>query len=187
VYKINGAKGNVVWNLTAGGIAMLDFTLTGEYQKAADTTFPTSITDDGGSPLVALNQTFLWGTEEPCIDTMSFSLNNTVTVPSCLNATHGAGQATITGRAPEVSWNPTMKVAADEDVFTPYEAVTQTLISYTLSNATVDVDIYFPAVEIKNIQESDTDGILRWDLTGQPTRSTVGSGDDCVYVQFKAS
>ena len=187
VYKINGAKGNVVWNLTAGGIAMLDFTLTGEYVKSADTTFPTSITDDGGAPLVAMGNSFDWGTEAPCVETMSFSLNNTVTVPSCLDKTHGAGQTVITGRAPEVSWNPLMTVAADIDQWTPFEAVTQSALAYTLSNSTVDVDISIPKVEISNIQTGDRDGLATYEITGKPCRVTTGSGDDEMYIQFKAS
>ena len=187
VYKLNGCKGNVVFNLTAGGIAMLSFTLTGEYAKPVDDPFPTSVTDDGGAPLVCMNNTFTWGSEYPCVESMSFSLNNVVSVPTCLSKTHASANVEITDRAPTVTWNPTMTVSTDIDHWTPYEAITQTAIAYELTNSTVDVTFSLPKVEIMDIQEGEQNGVLTYDLSGQLTRSTVSAGDDECYVQWSAT
>jgi len=184
VFKLNGCKGNAVFNLVAGQIASITFNLTGEYIKSEDTTFPTSVTDDGGAPLVTMNNTFTWGDSYPCVESMSFSLNNTISVPTCLSKTHAAADVQITGRAPEVSWNPMMTVATDIDHWTPFEAVTQSSISYELTNSTVDFTINIPKIAIKNIQEGENNGILTYEITGHPIRTTA---DDELFIQFSAT
>ena len=187
LYKINGCVGNMSLQLTAGQPVIMSFNLSGEYAKPVDDTYPTTVTDDGGAPLIAMGGSFTFGSKTPCIESMSFSLNNVVSVPVCISATHAAGDVKITDRSPEVTWNPEMKTAAIEDPFTAMEALTPTAIGYTLSNGTVDVVLSLPYVEISNIAEGENNGILTWSLTGRPCRSANSAGDDEMSIRFMAT
>jgi len=187
VWKITGCKGDVAWKLTAGQPAILSFRMIGQYAKPTDTTFPVSWTDSGGAPLVAMGGTFAYGTERPVIESLSFGLNNTVNTMPSMAATHGVGSTEIVQRVPEITFNPEMKKASEEDFWTDYEAVTQTAVSYTLTNGTVDVTISFPQVEITNIVPADRNGSRTWEITGRPCRSAASAGEDEAYVQFAAS
>jgi len=114
-------------------------------------------------------------------------LNNTVNTSPSLAATHGIGSTEIVNRLPEVTFNPKMKKASEEDFWTAYEALTQTAIAYTLTNGTVDVTISLPQVEIMNIVPGDRNGERIWNITGRPARSAVSAGEDEAFIQFAAS
>ena len=184
VYKVNGCVGNIDFKFNAGKIATMDVTLTGEYIAGADLPFPTAVTDDGGAPLVAMGNSFTWADEYPCVEQLQFSLNCQVSVPVCLSSTHAASDARIVNRDASVTWNPEAKRMGVSDIFTPFSNVTQSAIAYSLTNGTVDLDISLPAVEISDIQEGDRDGVVTWDITGKPCRT---SGDDEISVQWSAT
>lgn len=187
LWKITGAKGDVVFDWASGQLAMASFSMQGLYAKPVDDTFPTTWTDSGGAPLVTMGGTFAFGSKNPCVESISFGLHNTVTPMVCLGATHATDTIQITNRAPEITINPEVKQASDEDYWTPYEAVTQTAVSYGLTNSTVDVDLSAPKTEISNIAPGNRNGVDIYDITLRPIRSNSSSGEDEMYLQFKAT
>lgn len=188
LWKLVGCKGDVVWNFVAGQPVILNFILTGKYAKPTDSTFPTTWTDSSVGPLVAINQSFVFGSDNPTIDSLVLGLHNTVAVMPSISDTHAVGSVQITGRVPEATINPEVRVlATDEDPWTPFETVDPTTVSYTVSSTTVDVDVSMPNCEITNIGKVDRSGIDCWDITLRPTRSASSAGDDEISIQFKAS
>jgi len=166
---------------------MASFSMQGLYAKPIDDTFPPTWTDSGGSPLVAMGGTFAFGSDNPCVESLTFGLNNTVTPMVCLGATHATDSIQITNRAPTASMNPEIKLATDEDYWTPYETVAQTALTYSLTNSAVDVDLSIPTAEIENIGRTDRNGINCWDIPLRPIRSSSSAGDDEISIQFKAT
>jgi len=184
LWQVHGARGEVTWNLQAGKPAILSFKMTGLYETPSDTTFPTSWTDNGGSPLVAMGGTFAWNAENPCIENFSFGLGNTVAPFPCMADTHGIGSVRITNRLGEGSFDPEMVASTDIDYFTPLEAGTQTAFTYTLSNSTVDVDISIPKAQLMNATPGDRAGNFIYQV---PFRCTRNSGDDEISITFAAT
>ena len=188
LYKMTGCRGNVEFNLTAGSPAILSFTLQGLYQAPSDSTFPTSVTDTNfSSPLVCMGGSFDWdSSHHPCIESLAFSLNNTMAQRPCMttDATHGIGGIEITNRMPEGSFNPEMVKTTTDDFQTHFAELTQTAIAYALTNGTVDVDISLPKTEIMNITPGDRNGVRIYDI---PFRCVRSSGDDEISITVAAT
>jgi len=183
--KVSGCRGNVVWNLVAGQPAILAFTMQGLYQKPSDSTFPTSWTDSGGAPLVAINQSFDYDTAHPVIENLSFSLNNALSQNPTMDdaQAHGINEIVITNRMPECSFDAEMPLATSYDYWTVYEAVQQKAVGYVLSNGTAKCTISLPKVEITNMVPGDRGGTRTYNITGRPCRTT---GDDEISLTFAA-
>ena len=187
VWKINGCRGNVVCNFPAGGNVIFSFTMQGLYTKPVDSTFPTTWTDNGGSPVVAMNQSFDWdSTHHPTTESLSFSLNNTLAQnPSLDDAdTHGVSEIVITNRMPEGSFNPEMVKETTDDFLTHYEAVTQTAIAYKVSDGSGALTVSLPKTELTGYSSGDRGGTLIYDL---PFRCVRSSGDDEISLTFAAT
>lgn len=182
--KIVGCKGDVSFDWTSGNFGIASFRMIGQYAKPSDSTFPTEWTDAGDELLMAMGGTFAWGTEAPVIESLKFGLNNTVNVLPSLADTHGVGSVQIVDRAPELTFNPETTKASDIDVFTAYEAVTQTAISYSMTNGTVTCALSVPYAEIKTINEVDRNGVQAYEIPCNCARSSGSVGDDEMYLQF---
>jgi len=187
LWKINGCKGEASLKLEAGKPAIASFSMKGLYATPVDDTLPTSWTDNGGSPLVAMGGTFTWNSETPVVANLAFGLNNTVNMMPSLAATHGVQGATIVGRLGEASMDPEATLAADIDYFTPLEAGTLTALSYALTNSTVDVDISLPTCELMNVTPGDRNGVFIYDIPMRLVRSANSAGEDEAYIQFSAT
>ena len=187
VYKLVGCKGDVSWNLTSGAPAILSFKLTGEYATPSDTTFPTSWTDLGGAPLVAMGGTFTFGSITPCVESLVFGLNNEVAVLPCMGDAAGVSGIQITNRKPECTFNPEVEALSEADYWTLYGAVTQSNLTFSMTNSTVTASIALNKCEIKSLPPGERNGVNTWDITAQPTRSAASAGEDEMYVQFAAT
>jgi len=78
LWKITGARGNVEVAATAGETVKLNFTFQGLWNDAEDASFPTSVTDGGTNPLVAMGGALTWGSYNPIIESLSVNMNNSL-------------------------------------------------------------------------------------------------------------
>ena len=185
LWKITGCRGDVEFDLSAGNDVTLKFTFQGAYTTPTITsgTFPSSWTDKGGSPVVAMGGTFAWGSENPTIESLAFGLHNDVSIVPSIAATNGITGAHIVNRKPEGSFDPEVVFSNDIDFWTPYEALTQTAITYSVNDGTAKMDISIPKTEITQIATGDRSGVLKYDITFRPIRD---SGDDEISLTFAA-
>ncbi len=185
VWKIVGCRGNAVLNFNAGMPVIVSFTMQGRYVKPADTTYPTSVTDNGGAPVVAMNQSFVYDSKSPVVESLSFSLNNTIVAQPNMDdaVAHGVQEITITDRNPTGSFNPELvKASTTPDYWTFLEAVTQKALTYVVSDASANtLSVSLPVIELMNITAGDQSGILIYDIPFQCVRS---SGDDEISLTF---
>jgi len=185
VWKIVGCRGNAVFNFNAGMPVVVSFTMQGRYAKPIDTTFPTSVTDNGSEPVVAMNQSFVYDSKNPVVESLSFSLNNVLAVQPNMDdaVAHGVQEIVITDRNPTGSFNPELvKASTTPDYWTILEAVTQKELTYVVSNAASDtLTVSLPAIELMNITPGDQSGVLIYDIPFQCVRS---SGDDEISLTF---
>jgi len=186
LWKVNGCRGNVDFNFAAGKPVMLSFTMQGLYTKPVDSTFLTSWTELGSSPVVAMNQSFDWDTSNhPVVESLAFGLKNTLAQnPSLDDAdTHGISEIVITNRMPEGSFNPEMIKAGTIDYLTAYESVLQKPISYVVSDGTSKLTVSLPKTELMSFASGDRGGTLIYDL---PFRCVRTTGDDEISLAFAA-
>ena len=187
VWKVNGCRGNAVFNFNAGEPVSVSFTMQGRYVKPADTTFPTSITDAGGKPCVAMNRAFVYNSLNPVVESLSFSLNNTLVAQPNLDdsVAHGIEAIVITDRNPEGSFNPELVTAATTpDYWTLLEAVTQAALTYVVGDGTDNLSVSIPKPELMNITSGDQGGILIYDI---PFKCVRNAGDDEISLTFAAA
>jgi len=187
LWKVTGCRGNVAWNFTAGEPVKLTFTMQGRYAAPIDSTFPTSWTDAGAAPLVAMNKSFDFNTSiHPVVESLSFSLNYAmVQNPSIDDAVaHGINAITYSDRNPEGSFNPEMTKASDIDFWTGYAAVTQFPIAYVVGNSSAKCTISIPKAELMGITPGDRSGTLIYDI---PFKMVRNAGDDELSIVFAAA
>ena len=186
IQHIHGCRGNLAINLNAGQNAIFSFTMQGLYEKPADTTFPVTWTDNGGAPLVAINQAFAYHSTAFVIDSLTVNMNNTLTQSPNMDdaVSHGINSINITDRNPEGSFDPEMFKSATYDIWTVYEAVDQKALTYVLSNGTAKLTISVPKTELMNIQSGDRSGTRIYEF---PFRCVRNTGDDEVSLTFAAA
>lgn len=184
LWKILGARGNVEIVAAAGDAVKLNFTMRGLYADPEDDTFPASWTDAGGEPLMAMGGSFSWGTDEPCIETLSVNMNNELQTLGCLGDSYGAREIAITNRNPEGSANPWMELMAEQDWHAIMNAPTLNEIEYEISDGSaVDVTISVPKAQIMSLNTGTRTGVRTWEI---PFKCVRNEGDDEVSLTFAA-
>ena len=184
-WKIAGCRGNATFNFKAGEPVIVSFAMQGRYDKPTDIAFPTTVTDLGGAPVVAMNQAFVYNSLNPVVESLSFSLNNTLAVQANMDdaVAHGAQAIIITDRDPSGSFNPEVVLAATTpDYWTYFEAVTQKALTYVVSDSAANtLTVSLPKTEIMNITPGDLGGISIYDI---PFKCVRNSGDDEISLTF---
>lgn len=188
LWKLTSCKGDIVWNVTAGEDATISVTITGRYvtPTIVASAFPSTWTDNGSAPLVAMGGTFTWESDNPVVETLNFGLHNDVNITPSLSQSAAVDAIRITNRNPEVTFNPEVVHSTDIDYWGEYDG-SLTSLAYNLSNGTGDVDFSLPYCQISNIGTIDRNGTLAYDISLMPVRSTSSAGDDEMTVQFKAT
>jgi len=184
LWTVTGARGNANFVFQAGQPARIEFTFQGKYQGFSDTTFPTTWTDLGGDPVVAMNQSFDWdSSNHPVVESLSFTLGNTLAVSPTIDDadSYGVDAIEITNRLGEGSFNPVAVKDGTIDFQTHMLATTQTAIDYVVGDGTRTVTISLPKTEIMNITPGDRNGIRIFDI---PFRLVRNTGDDEISIAF---
>lgn len=181
LWKIVGARGNMEVVCAAGDAVKLNFTMRGLYDDPTDATFPASWTDSGAEPLMAMGGTFAWGTENPCIETLSVNMNNDLQVLGCIGDSYGAREVAITNRNPEGSANPDMTTLSEMDWHTLMNTPTLSAVTYTMTDGTNHCTISIPKAQIMEIGTGSRSNIRSWEI---PFKCIRDSGDDELSLTF---
>ena len=187
-YKVNGCRGNAVFDFKAGEPVVVTFSMQGLWAPAEDLAYPTSVTDNGGKPCVAMNRAFTFtggdGEKNPVVESLSFSLNNTIALQKNMDdaATYGIEGVVITGRDAKGSFNPEVVLAATTPAYwTDFAAVQQIPITYVVGDGTDNLTVSLPKCELENITPGDLGGIAIYDLPFSLVRTTA---DDEISLTF---
>jgi len=187
LWKSTGARGNVSFTFTAGEPVMLSFTFQGLYGGGfTDSTFPTTCTEFGGKPLVAINQALAWGSDAPEVESLSFSLNNELYARPTMDDARAYGIAgiDITKRNGDGSFNPLATTTADIAFLTAFAAGTATAISYVVGDAVGTVTFSLPKTQLMNISPGDRSGTRIFDF---PFRLAQSAGNDEITITCAAA
>jgi len=187
-WAITGCRGNVEFNFKAGEPVTLTFNMQGRWAAPTDVAYPTSVTDNGGKPCVAMNRAFVYtggdGATNPVTESLNFSLNNTIALQPNLDdsVAHGIEAVVITGRDAKGSFNPEAILAATTPAYwTDFAAVTQVPITYIVGDGTDNLSVSLPKCEIENITPEDQNGIGIYNIPFSMVRTTA---DDEMSLTF---
>ena len=183
LWKVSGCRGNVDFNFKAGEPVSLTFNMQGRWAVPVDDTYPTSVTDSGGKPCVAMNRAFVFSGDNPVTESLSFSLNNTIALQPNIDdsVSQGIEAVVITGRDAKGSFNPEVVLATTTDFWSIFENLTQTALTYVVGDGTDNLSVSLPKCEIENITPGDQSGISIYDIPFQLVRNT---GDDEISLTF---
>jgi len=186
LWKIAGCRGNADWNFKAGDPVSVAFNMQGRWAVPIDSTYPTSVTDNGGKPCVAMNRAFVFSGDNPVTESLQFSLNNAITLQPNLDdsVSQGIEEVAITGRDAKGSFNPEVVLAATTDFYAIFSALTQTAITYVVGDGTDNMTISLPKCELENVSPGDQSGIAIYDIPFHMVRTTA---DDEISLTFAAA
>jgi hypothetical protein len=177
---------------TAGEIATLNFTFTGNYVAPTAAAFPTTEVYAGNvPPLVEFSSITFFGEAALIANSLSLDLGNTVTPRSDMNAAAGFRGVRVSGRAPSGGHDPEARSA---DTF--YASFTGTSANRIptgplqariggrndgtnngslVAGQTIQIDA--PACQITALPYADRDGLRTYDLSFALRRGNAGNDE----------
>ena len=118
LYKIAGARGNVVISMEANNTAKLQFRFQGLYLDPESSSVPLTCTDETIlPPLVKNAQTLLDRYFMPSLSTLEIDMNNSIVQRDDMNAEAGVGVIQITARNPEGNMNPDLVLPEEYNIW----------------------------------------------------------------------
>lgn len=179
---LTGCRGNVEFTFEAGARSMAKFTLTGHVGVDADVALGTP-TYDSILPPAVLNAPLQIGAYSAKVQSVSFSLNNQVSLVPDIAAADGFGEVQITGRDVSGTINPEDPLVATYPFVANYKAGTTAALTTGLIGATQynRLTASFPGVYWREVAPGDREGLATLDLTFGALES---SGDDEVSLAF---
>lgn len=179
---LTGCRGNVSFNLEAGGKGMASFSFTGHDDGLTDISMITPAYDSTVPP-VNISVPFAIGGYSAVIAALSFDLSNTLATPPDMSATDGYSQVYLTKRDPNGSFDPEMTTVAVNDWLGQLKAGTTMALDTGVIGATAGnrYRVQMPATYYRELAPGDRDGVRTLDTTFGAAES---AGDDEVSIQF---
>ncbi|MBT3350431.1 MAG: hypothetical protein HOJ95_17275 [Nitrospinaceae bacterium] len=113
---------------------------------------------------------------------VSFAMNNEVTLRQSANTSGGHINGLLTGRAPSGSFDPEAVLKATEDVFADWEAGTQVALSIQIGQSAGNIcTITAPKCQYTDVGLGDRDGMLTYDA---PFSMARNAGNDEIKIAF---
>jgi len=179
---LTGCRGNVAYALSAGGIVVASFTLTGHVAAQTDAALPTP-TFDTTVPVAWIGGAFTIGGFSAVISELNFDFGNQLAMPESVNGADGFDEISIVGRDTNGSINPLDQLVGTQDYLAKFTAGTAMALTTGVigSAAGNKLTITMPAVYYRDATQADRDGIASLDL---PFGAAESSTDDEVSIAF---
>jgi len=179
---VTGCRGSAAFEMTAAGIIIVTFTLTGHVAAQTDVALPTP-TLDSTVPAPIVSGSFTIDSYSAVISSFSFDLSNSLAMPESINGADGYDEITITARDVNGSIDPLDELVATEDYlgnFTGGSAMALSIGSIGgIAGNIINIDM--PAVSYRDASPGDRDGLASLEL---PFGAAESTGDDEVSIVF---
>lgn len=179
LWKLTGCRGNVSMTMVTRQAALWSFTMQGRFASITDDT-PGAATLDSTRPVPWRNGAFTIATVAAAVQSVSWDLNNTLTLPDNPNDAEGFDAPVITGRDIQGSMNPLETTIATRDLFTIFRAGTTQALLCTFGTAGGNItNVAIPAAKYRGDSQVDRGGLLAVDIP-----FSAVSSDDGVSIAF---
>ena len=184
--EMKGAKGTFEINFVHGDRVVINFTFTGvleEYKDAAvalpaDHSYtaevPPAWVSTGMKVQEDTSNTAYW--ETSLFNALTLTLGNEVTVREDTNSADGYAHAIITGRAPQLTWNPDAVVSGTYDFWDKFLAGKPQRMRWTVGTAAGNtIEFRVTSAQFSGIADGDRDSVSILDTTTMLTGGSFGS------------
>lgn len=182
LHKITGCRGNVSFNMEAGGVGKASFTFTGHNADVSDTAL-VSPSYDVTVPAPVINVPFSIGGYSAVINALSADLSNGLATPSDISSSDGFGEVIITSRDVAGSFDPEQVLKATKDYINEWEQSVAMALSCGVVGSVAGnrYQIAMPAVYYREVGPGDRDGLRTFEISYGAAES---SGDDELSLIF---
>lgn len=175
LYKLTGCRGNVAFNLQAGGPCKAHFSFMGQFESKIDAALPT-VTYDGTRPPVWKNGVFSINSVAAAASAFSLDMGGKIAQPDNPNALEGFDPAVITARAPQGSISPKETLVATRDIMADFRAQTKRPIHARFgSTAGNRFALTIPSALYLNQSLGDQNGYSKVDVPFHATGRDAGA------------
>lgn len=185
--EMKGAKGTFEMVFTHGDRVVVNFTFTGVLNEYKDTSVsypsnhnytaevPPAWISTGMGVQEDTSETALWTSS--LFNALTLTLGNEVTVREDTNSADGYAFAVITGRAPQLTWNPDAVLSTGNyDFWDKFLAGKPTRMRWSVgSTAGNQIDFRVTSAQFSGIADGDRDTVSILDTTTMLTGGSFGS------------
>jgi hypothetical protein len=177
-----GARGNVAFSMTAGGLCIAHFRFVGADFSITDVAMLSGVTYQSTKPQPFLGATFSIAGYAAKIASLGFDLGNEIMLREDPSKSSGHASAVITSRAPKLTLDPEMVAVGTEDFFGDLRAGNEGALSLVLGATAGNITtITAPKVQYTNLSPASRTGLRSLGIDCQLNRS---SGDDEISIAF---
>lgn len=159
---VTGARGDVSFDMKAGGIVTAKFKMTGHINTLyTDTSLPTG-TFNTTVPVAVLGATAAFGAYNPVLDMLTINMGNKIEMPPSIGASDGYAEIIISERDIKGTCDPELDSEATFNWFSSLKAGTTYAFSSGTIGATGGNEVTFtaPAAYLNKVGSKDRNGIL---------------------------
>lgn len=177
-----GCMGNFTINAPLDGVPTVDWDFQAADFEVSDAALVEGSSYDSQVPEPVLVTGFSFSGFNFDAVSVSFAMNNNVTLRQSTNTTGGHINALLTGRSPSGSFDPEAVLKGTEDVFSDWEGGTQVPLSIQIGQTAGNIcTISAPKCQYTDVGFGDRDGLLTYDA---PFNMVRNSGDDEISIAF---
>lgn len=132
LYEMNGCRGTVAFDFTAGQRGMMNFTMTGHPVAPVDAAIPAVSNLDLTVPPIVRSASFTIGGYAGVVAQVTCDMQCQVVPNDSVNGTDGYGEVFISNRQPQGSINPEITLVATHDWWAEWEDGDANTLSLTL-------------------------------------------------------
>lgn len=182
IHKMTAAMGTFSMTGTAGEIAKVEFTFTGNFAAPIESAFAAG-TYNTTVPALVENAALAWNGSGTgiCAESFSIDMNNEVALRKCINADQGLSGVYISGRNPTGGYTPEVSGALSTSFWADWMASTTRSFTVAVGETAGNImTVTAPDVQITGIGYGDRDNIKTYDI-GLAFRRDAGD-DELVFT-----
>lgn len=181
-HKVNGARGSVKLNLSAGKYGEAEWNFKGLYSAVVSATLPGLGTVSSLQPPIVYNSSFQIAGFSPVCSKAEIDLGVDVIRRDSLNSVSGVNSFRITGRKPKLSFDADSVVESSNPFWGDWEGSVVDTFGIQIGTGaynTIKLTGYFEYIQPKY---GDADGVRKYDIDAAIISSNATSGNDEITI-----
>jgi len=185
LHKVTACIGTVTFTGEAGAVAVANFEFQGNYLDPVEEPTPLDAVFEETVPQqVELAQMSIWGDNDFCAQSFTYTLGNQINLKECINAADGFNGALITGREPTANLNPAATYEAYTGMWANFSRSIQFPIHTRVGSEEGNiVRFYSDRVNYTGLTYGDRNGTVTLEATFS-LNGVAQVGDDELRVVF---
>jgi hypothetical protein len=182
IHSITGARGNVVFDFSAGQMGKASFSFKGKYNTPTDDTTVTPTYSTTTPPVVSSGALVLNSVSTLVVQNVNVDMSNQIAEIDDISSANGVQSIRIVGRTPSGTLNPEAVSVAGYNWYADWIASEQRALAFNLGSANYNkIAVSMPKITIDAINDGDLNGLRTTDI---PFRLNRNAGNDEISLTF---